>query len=112
MSFSMKTPSDSPSAEARLRVRYAETDQMGVVYYANYLVWMEVARMEWCRAFGIDYREMEREDGVALAVVEANCRYRSPARFDDEIAIVRRSGLRNRALELIFGHAVLLGLAL
>jgi acyl-CoA thioester hydrolase len=87
MNFSMKTPPDRPTAEARIRVRYAETDQMGVVYYANYLVWMEVARMEWCRAFGIDYREMEREDGVALAVVEANCRYRSPARFDDEIAI-------------------------
>jgi acyl-CoA thioester hydrolase len=87
MNFSMKTLPDRPTAEARIRVRYAETDQMGVVYYANYLVWMEVARMEWCRAFGVDYREMEREDGISLAVVEANCRYRSPARFDDEIAV-------------------------
>jgi len=83
----MKTPADRPIAEARIRVRYAETDQMGVVYYANYLVWMEVARMEWCRACGIDYREMERVDGVGLAVAEAGCRYRSPARFDDEVAI-------------------------
>ena len=83
----MKTPPDRPVAEARIRVRYAETDQMGVVYYANYLVWMEVARMEWCRAQGVDYGLMEREDGVALAVAEASCRYRSPARFDEEVAI-------------------------
>jgi acyl-CoA thioester hydrolase len=83
----MKTPADRPVAEARIRVRYAETDQMGVVYYANYLVWMEVARMEWCRARGVDYGRMEREDGVALAVAEASCRYRSPARFDEEVAI-------------------------
>jgi len=87
MNFPMKTPAERPVAEARIRVRYAETDQMGVVYYANYLVWMEVARMEWCRAQGVDYREMERQDGVALAVAEASCRYRSPARFDDEVAI-------------------------
>ena len=83
----MNTPADRPLVEARIRVRYAETDQMGVVYYANYLVWMEVARMEWCRARGVDYRQMEREEGVALAVAEASCRYRSPARFDDEVAI-------------------------
>jgi acyl-CoA thioester hydrolase len=83
----MKTPPGRPVAEARVRVRYAETDQMGVVYYANYLVWMEVARMEWCRARGVDYRQMEREEGVGLAVAEASCRYRSPARFDDEVAI-------------------------
>jgi len=83
----MQTPQSRPVAEAHVRVRYAETDQMGVVYYANYLVWMEVARMEWCRACGVDYRQMEREDGVSLAVAEASCRYRSPARFDDEVAI-------------------------
>jgi acyl-CoA thioester hydrolase len=86
-SFPMKTASDRPIAEARIRVRYAETDQMGVVYYANYLVWMEVARMEWCRAAGVNYRDMEREDGIFLAVAEANCRYRSPARFDDEVVV-------------------------
>ena len=83
----MKTPPDRPVAEARIRVRYAETDQMGVVYYANYLVWMEVARMQWCRACGVDYARMEREDGIYLAVAEANCRYRSPARFDDEVVV-------------------------
>jgi acyl-CoA thioester hydrolase len=83
----MKTPPDRPLAEARIRVRYAETDQMGVVYYANYLVWMEVARMDWCRAAGVDYAAMEREDGIYLAVAEVNCRYRSPARFDDEVLV-------------------------
>ena len=68
-------------------MRYAETDQMGVVYHANYLVWMEVARVEYCRHLGFEYREMERTDGVVIAVVEATCRYLNPARFDDEIVI-------------------------
>ena len=68
-------------------MRYAETDQMGVVYYANYLVWMEVARVELCKACGFNYRDMEREDGVLLAVAEANCRYKYPARFDDEVTV-------------------------
>jgi acyl-CoA thioester hydrolase len=76
-----------PISETRLRVRYAETDQMGVVYYANYIVWMEVGRVELCKACGFNYRDMEREDGIFLAVAEANCRYRSPARFDDEVIV-------------------------
>ena len=75
------------AVQTRLRVRYAETDQMGIVYYANYLVWMEVARVEWCRARGFHYRDMEREDGVMLVVAEAQCRYLAPALFDDEIII-------------------------
>jgi len=70
-----------------LRVRYAETDQMGVVYYANYLVWMEVARVELCKVLGFNYRDMECHDGVLLAVIQAECRYRYPARFDDEVII-------------------------
>jgi acyl-CoA thioester hydrolase len=73
--------------EARVRVRYAETDQMGVVYYANYLVWMEVGRVEYCKAAGFNYRDMEREDGVLLAVAEAQCRYLFPARYDDEVVV-------------------------
>jgi len=73
--------------EARLRVRYAETDQMGVAYYANYLVWMEVGRVEYCRAVGFRYREMEAADGILLAVVEAHCRYLHPARYDDEFVV-------------------------
>jgi acyl-CoA thioester hydrolase len=75
------------SHETNFRVRYAETDQMGVVYYANYLVWMELGRAEYCRAAGISYRDMEVEDRVLLAVVEAHCRYLRPARYDDEIAV-------------------------
>ncbi len=75
------------SHDARFRVRYAETDQMGVVYYANYLVWMEVGRAEYCRAAGIRYRDMEVDDGIRLAVVEAHCRYLQPARYDQEIAV-------------------------
>ena len=75
------------TVETRIRVRYAETDQMGVAYYANYLVWMEVARVEHCRALGFDYRDMERETGAFLAVTEASCRYRSPARYDDEVVV-------------------------
>ena len=73
--------------ETRVRVRYAETDQMGVVYYANYLVWMEVGRVELCKAAGFNYKDMEARDGVMLAVAEANCRYAFPARFDDEVIV-------------------------
>jgi len=75
------------TAETRIRVRYAETDQMGVVYYSNYLVWMEVGRVEFCRTRGFSYRDMERDDGILLAVAEANCRYRYPARYDDEVIV-------------------------
>jgi acyl-CoA thioester hydrolase len=74
-------------SETRIRVRYAETDQMGVVYYANYLVWMEAGRVDLCKAMGFNYRDMELDDGVFLAVAEASCRYRYPARFDDEVII-------------------------
>jgi acyl-CoA thioester hydrolase len=75
------------TSEARLRVRYAETDRMGVVYYSNYLVWMEVGRVELCQAMGFSYRDMENQDGIMLAVAEAQCRYRYPARFDDEVIV-------------------------
>jgi acyl-CoA thioester hydrolase len=77
------------TVEARVRVRYAETDQMGVVYHSNYLIWMEVGRVEFCRASGFRYRDLE-QDGVLLAVVEANCRYLSPALYDDEVVIRTR----------------------
>jgi acyl-CoA thioester hydrolase len=77
----------TPVTESRLRVRYVETDQMGVVYYANYLVWMEVGRVELCKACGFNYRDMELQDGIYLAVAESHCQYRSPARFDDEVVV-------------------------
>jgi acyl-CoA thioester hydrolase len=87
----------TPATETRLHVRYAETDQMGVVYYSNYLVWMEVGRVDLCKACGFNYRDMETEDGVFLAVAEANCRYQSPARFDDEVIVktwIEKAGTR------------------
>jgi acyl-CoA thioester hydrolase len=77
----------SPAVESRLRVRYAETDAMGVVYYANYLVWMEVGRVALCKACGFNYRDMESEDGIYLAVAESHCRYRAPAHYDDEVIV-------------------------
>ena len=75
------------SHETRLRVRYAETDQMGVVYHAHYLVWMEVGRVELCRAQGIRYRDMEKDGGILLAVADVHCRYAAPAHYDEEIAV-------------------------
>ena len=70
-----------------MRVRYAETDQMGVVYHANYLVWFEVGRVEFIRQIGLDYRSMEQEEGALIAVVEVRARYKAPARYDDELII-------------------------
>ena len=76
--------------ETRLRVRYAETDQMGVVYHANHLVWFEVGRVELMRQMGFSYRDMESEDGRYIAVVEVQCRYRAPVFYDDEVVIRTR----------------------
>ncbi|MGB3241991.1 MAG: thioesterase family protein [Candidatus Omnitrophota bacterium] len=73
-----------------LRVRYEETDQMGVAYYANYLVWFEIARTEFFRAKGIVYRQIEEKDKIFLPVVEAYCRYRSPLRYDDLATITTK----------------------
>ena len=83
-----------------VRVIYADTDQMGVVYYANYFRWLEIARTEFFRSQGFDYRKIEKEEGIALPVVEAYCRYKSPARYDDIIQVktsisqVKNSSLR------------------
>ena len=73
--------------ETTVRVRYAETDQMGVVYHGNYFVWFEVGRVELLRQMGFSYRAMEEQDGCFIAVVEARCRFKSPARYDDEVRI-------------------------
>jgi acyl-CoA thioester hydrolase len=77
---------DSPH-ETRLRVRYAETDQMGVAYYANYYVWMEIGRVEFVRSRGLSYKDLEEQEGLFLAVIESQCRYLSPARYDQEIIV-------------------------
>ncbi|HEY6360150.1 MAG TPA: thioesterase family protein [Vicinamibacterales bacterium] len=90
---------------SRVRVRYAETDRMGVVYYANYLVWFEVGRTEWLRETGWTYREME-QDGIALPVIEAHCEYRQPARYDDEIEIRTRAALLT-SVRIRFDYEVL-----
>jgi len=91
--------------ETSLRVRYAETDQMGVVYHANYIVWFEVGRVEMLRALGFHYREMEKQDGTHIAVVEARCRFKSPALYDDLITIRTRL-LNVRDSLLHFGYEV------
>ena len=89
--------------EVRLRVRYAETDQMGVVYHANYFVWFEVGRVELLRQMGFSYRDMEQSDGCFIAVVDARCRYKAPARYDDEIIV--RTHLKNVRESLVhFGY--------
>lgn len=74
-------------SESRLRVRYAETDQMGVVYHSNHFIWFEVGRVEFLRQLGFSYRDMEREDNCHLAVVDARCRYKAPASYDEEILV-------------------------
>ena len=73
--------------EARVRVRYQETDQMGVVYHANYLVWFEVGRVELMRQMGLSYKDMEHDEQCGIAVVEASARYRAPAKYDDELVV-------------------------
>ncbi len=78
-----------------IRVRYAETDQMGVAYHANYLIWMEVARTDLCRSLGFQYRDMEA-DGILLAVTETHCRYLRAARYDDEVSITTVLGDASR----------------
>jgi acyl-CoA thioester hydrolase len=89
--------------ETRLRVRYAETDQMGVVYHANHFIWFEIGRVEFMRQLGFSYSDMEKQDGRCVAVVEAKCRYRAPARYDEEIVV--RTRLRNVKESLIhFGY--------
>ena len=91
--------------ETRLRVRYAETDQMGVVYHANFVIWFEVGRVELLRQLGFRYRDMERNDDCHIAVVDVRCRYKAPARYDDEIVI--RTELKNvRESLLHFGYEI------
>lgn len=91
---------------AKIRVRYAETDQMGVVYYANYFVWFEIGRVEVLRSVGLSYDQMEKEHKLVLPVVDASCRYRSPAKYDDEILIETRPAML-RGSVLKFAYRIL-----
>ena len=93
------------SHETRLRVRYAETDQMGVVYHANYLIWMEIGRVELVRSLGFDYADIEQNEGLCLAVIEATCRYLYPARYDQEI-VVDTEILNSNARVIEFGYLI------
>src|SRR5579872_3038191 len=90
----------------QVRVRYAETDQMGIVYYANYLVWFELGRVELLRALGLAYSQLEQEHECILPVVEATCRYKAPARYDDEILIETRPSLL-RSSVIKFAYRIL-----
>ena len=81
-----------PESVVPVRVRYADTDKMGVAYYANYFVWFEVARAELLRTLGWSYREMEA-GGVGLPVIEAHCEYRQPAHYDDELDLHTRGAV-------------------
>jgi acyl-CoA thioester hydrolase len=92
--------------ETKLRVRYAETDQMNVVYHSNYVIWFEVGRVEMLRQLGFTYREMEQQDGTLLAVADLRCRYKAPARYDDLICV--RTRLMNVRASLVhFGYEIL-----
>src|SRR5213593_374000 len=91
--------------EAYLRVRYSETDKMGLVYHANYLVWFESGRTEFCRARGFAYRDMEESENAFLVVVESYCRYKAPAYYDDELVVrTHITELRRRSLR--FGYEI------
>jgi acyl-CoA thioester hydrolase len=95
---------DNPAVnETRLRVRYAETDQMGVVYHSNHLIWFEVGRVELMRQLGFSYRDMERDDGCFIAVAEVKCRYRAPVRYDEEVVVrTRLKGVRESVVQFTY----------
>jgi acyl-CoA thioester hydrolase len=89
--------------DARVRVRYAETDQMGVVYHANYFVWFEVGRVELMRALGVEYKKMERDDDCHIVVADVHCRYHHPARYDEELRVrTRIAESRNRLVKFSY----------
>jgi acyl-CoA thioester hydrolase len=90
------------TSTSTIRVRYAETDKMGVVYYAHYFVWFEIGRTEWLRQTGWTYRAME-DEGLALPVIEAHCEYTLGARYDDEIEI-RTQARKASAATLAFDY--------
>jgi acyl-CoA thioester hydrolase len=97
---------ESKISRSKIRVRYAETDQMGVAYHANFFIWFEVGRVELMRELGLDYKHMEIEEQCHIAVVEASCRYKSPARYDDELILETHIVALRRSV-LKFGYRVL-----
>jgi acyl-CoA thioester hydrolase len=95
-----------PVSQTRIRVRYAETDQMGIVYYANFFIWFEVGRVELLRQLGFHYKQMEIDDDCRIPVVEASCRYKSPAHYDDELLLETRVLALRRSI-IKFGYRLL-----
>lgn len=93
------------AGETAIRVRYAETDQMGVVYYANFFVWFEVARVELMRQLGFSYKKMEIEDDSFVVVAKASCTYKHPAKFDDVLRI-RTTVTQSRRRTITFAYEV------
>jgi len=100
------TGTAAAASQTTLRVRYAETDRMGAVYHANYLVWFEVGRTDWLRQSGWTYRDMEAE-GFGLPVIEAHCAYKQPVRYDDEVSIDTQT-MRLSQVRVRFDYTVVL----
>ncbi len=89
--------------ETEIRVRYAETDKMGIVHHSNYLVWFELGRSEFCRARGFSYLEMEEQENALMVVAEVYCRYKSPAYYEDLVTIrTNVADIRSRSLRFIY----------
>lgn len=89
--------------ETEVRVRYAETDQMGIVHHSNYLVWFELGRSEFCRARGFSYKEMEEKDNALMVVAEVYCRYKSPAFYEDLLSIrTKLTEVRSRSVRFTY----------
>jgi acyl-CoA thioester hydrolase len=95
----------SDYAETTIRVRYAETDQMGVVYHGNFFTWFEVGRVELCRHLGFEYKQMEIEDDSNIVVAEARCRYKRSAHFDD-VLIIRTRLTQSQRRTMRFGYEI------
>jgi acyl-CoA thioester hydrolase len=91
--------------DVTIRVRYAETDQMGLVYHSNYLIWFEVGRVELMRSLDFDYKSMEADDDTFMVVADAHCRYHSPARYD-ELLTIRTRILEAKTRVLKFGYEI------
>ena len=89
--------------ETQIRVRYAETDKMGIVHHANYLVWFELGRSEICRAKGFSYKDMEEKENALMVVAEAYCRYKSPAYYEDDLIIrTKIEEMRSRSMRFVY----------
>lgn len=89
--------------DTKIRVRYAETDQMGVVHHSNYLVWFELGRSDFCRARGFSYKDMEEKDDALMVVAEAYCRYKSPAFYEDIVTIrTKIAEIRSRSVQFVY----------